>query len=628
MFTPNQDEAASHGGGPAVAIAEAGSGKTTVLAERCRRLISTGTPPDDIWMVTFANKNVGDFRAKLDPLCAGVHVMTFHALANRILDKPVLVGLASLLGPEDEEVDLQALDAFIARASGQGQVPELDVLPPAARRVFAQAEGALVTVWAQCERVRRRRGVHTFDSMMAGSLMRLLCEPDVREMWQNRSRAILADEYQDANLVQATLLDLLAQGHRNLMVVGDPKQAIYAWRGAETRFLEEFAVRYPDATPYSLPDNFRCKGEVLASAREVHPDSQLSLTRGFGGALEVVPEAGLGDALAGAARTVGPTDVAVLVRTYAQSTALEVALLERGLALNLEGKVPFFYRGSARVLTSACAVLAQADDASRNRKLALGLKALGLGAPQGLLGGATLRELATGELAAFLEAFSSAVADEGPQGAVRLLGALQAHFALRCDDASRGLFKVAAGRSVGELLEALREHRSPDGVTLTSVHKAKGREWEVVCVPNLERFAPGARTTEAREERNLLFVALTRAKSHLILSGAGETPYLHLGGTRARDQGDRVRTLLSQDDLTVGEALEVAELVQMMGLKRYVERYFERRDTVSVRVRQALAAAAWSPKRHRVERSSPYWEGLTPGQPEVHLRDIVGAWLN
>ena len=645
-FTSYQQSAIGHGAGPAYILAEPGSGKTTVLAARCAALVSGGVSPSDILMLTFANKNADDFRAKLGEACEGICVMTFHALAYRIMERPALLdfadlvrqsGLASAPGVSGADVNSAALGRFISNASGQGFAPTLEDIPEAARGVFRQARGELVPAWAALERLRKERGVHTFDSVMAGCVMRLCHERDVLARWQNKFRFVLADEFQDANRVQSALLDLLARRHRNIMVVGDARQAIYGWRGAQARFLTEFPARWARAKLYSLPDNFRCKGEVLLTARQVHPESELSLTCGFGGKLDVTPGAALAQKLAEVSRDVGAANVAVLLRTHAQSVRLELALLTLGVQVNLEGKRPFFYRGGAKVLTSALAVLAQAEAPGRARTLLLALRALPFAPTPGLaraLASQPLRTAATGELAAFLAAFG----DEITRGACAssLLARLQKRFGVVGDEETRALFAAAAGESVAGLLSKLKGHRAEDGVTLTTIHKAKGREWTVVCVPGLERFAvrregSGAARRDSRadlEERNLLFVALTRASHHLILSGEGEAPCLGLQGERARVLTLRASTLLGRDELSFSEALEIAELVQILGLKRYVEHYFERREVLGVRVRQALAAAAWSPKRGQARRASPYWEDLTPGQPELSFRDVVGAWLN
>ena len=189
--------------------------------------------------------------------------------------------------------------------------------------------------------------------------MKLLSEPDSRERWQRLTRFIMADEYQDANWLQATLLDVLAERHHNLMVVGDDKQAIYGWRGAEARFLGEFSTRWPDAKRFELPDNFRCKGEILVSAKEVHPQSSISLTQGFGGYVEVADQGSLALRLKRAADAVGADNLAILVRTYAQSPALELELFKASLKLRSD-RVPFFYQGDAKVISSALGVLAQA----------------------------------------------------------------------------------------------------------------------------------------------------------------------------------------------------------------------------------------------------------------------------
>lgn len=650
MLTDNQDAAANHLNGPAFAEADAGSGKTTMLVERCRRLVRAGVYAGGILNVTFANKNVQDFRKKLTEgdergLYGGVEVVTFHALARRIMGKPKLVDFGWLCreaGLGLGEKGVAELSAFVSERSGRGFVADLRLWSVGVREHFREAQGERARAWAQAERKRLALGVHTYDSMMAGGLMKLLSEAHARRHWQRLTRFIMADEYQDANWLQATLLDVLAERHRNLMVVGDDKQAIYSWRGAEARFLGEFSTRWPDAKRFELPDNFRCKGEVLASAKEVHPQSSISLTRGFGGYVEVADQSSLAVRLRRAADAVGEDSMAILVRTYAQAPALELALFKAALKIRSD-RAPFFYQGGAKVLSSALGVLAQADaDAplrtpacSAGQKLLLALRALPFPVGRELRRKLTLQSLrrsAEGDLARFLDDCSLG------GDAVDLLTQLELRFGprnqdgvIRRDDFVKALLVAAHGLSALKLVTQLASFKARPGeagVSLMSVHRAKGLEWPVVFVPGLERYPLRGDTSE---ERNLLFVALTRAKNCLVLSGEGSTPYLERGGAGAKEKGRRTALLLAQNELSVHEALELAELVQALGIQRYLERYFGRGGDLSARMREVLAAAGWSPKRFsraQAWRDSDLWARLAPGHVTVKGKDVRAAWVN
>ena len=189
----------------------------------------------------------------------------------------------------------------------------------------------------------------------------------------------------------------------------------------------------------------------------------------------------------------------------------------------------------------------------------------------------SLRHSAEGDLARFLDDYS--LTGNAPDLLMQLelrFGSRDENIMPSRDSFSKALFAAARGLSAEAFIARLARFKARPGeagVNLMSVHRSKGLEWPMVFVPGLERYPLRGDT---KEERNLLFVALTRAKHCLVLSSEGNTPYLDREGAGAQEKGRRTALLLAQERLSVHEALELAELVQALGIQRYLERYFER----------------------------------------------------
>ncbi|NTW00742.1 MAG: ATP-dependent helicase, partial [Oscillochloris sp.] len=207
------------------------------------------------------------------------------------------------------------------------------------------------------EEIRRERGWVRFDDMLLLGWEMLVCHQELCTSWQHRYDAVLVDEFQDVNLAQSEMLDLLTASHRNYMVIGDDDQTIYGFRGARMVFFRGFAQRY-GASVYEMTDNFRCRAgqiilanQVIAQNRERHPKA-LGVTRGFGGSTvlrnapdDVAMARQVVDDIA-AVRQAGHrySQIAVLVRLNAQTPLVEQALISAHIPYRLAGDEPFFRR--------------------------------------------------------------------------------------------------------------------------------------------------------------------------------------------------------------------------------------------------------------------------------------------
>lgn len=317
LLNPAQQQAVDHGAGPCLVQAGAGSGKTRVLTGRIVRLVEAeGVDPRQILAITFTTKAAGEMRRRLrerlGEAAASLTVATFHSLGVQMLARHgMALGSAARLQVQDESDALQRVRTVMRGLKhplgARGERPS-DVLErigkakawlathlTRAARATPATRGALLTAYRQGSDARwwedpTGRAIvqapdwERWQAQFAGYQQQLAAEQlvdyedllvlpvllcatqaAVREAWTGQWRWILVDEYQDTDSVQELLLEELCVTHRNLMVVGDPAQAIYAWRGARVENIREFPTRW-QARVIELSDNYRSTPEVIAAA--------------------------------------------------------------------------------------------------------------------------------------------------------------------------------------------------------------------------------------------------------------------------------------------------------------------------------------------------------------------------
>ncbi|PYE52042.1 ATP-dependent helicase [Deinococcus yavapaiensis] len=398
-LTSEQQRIVAHDHGPALVFAVAGAGKTTAMVHRIERLVREGTfRPKEILATTFSRAAAADIRAALArwPHCSDVHATTLHSVGYRVIRRAQRLGHYDNLQLNDQDGGNLGAVIFaraVARARKEGlDIPDsLDredflgyvsickgnlryadlaraALPPEALRVATQAQNpspdsVYLALYQAFETVRLEHGMVTFDDMLLTGWEALVRFPDVLRETQGQYRCVIVDEFQDVNLAQSEMLDLIAREHRNYMAIGDDDQTIYEWRGASVDFILNFAHRY-GAVKYYIRDNFRSCASHLALANRVierntkREPKRLNLTRGFHGrtflhqhdnaedlARCVVTE--IQDALAGGRAR---RDVAVLVRMYAQTPFIEHFLIEARVPYVVKGNVPFYQRSELLAL--------------------------------------------------------------------------------------------------------------------------------------------------------------------------------------------------------------------------------------------------------------------------------------
>jgi DNA helicase-2/ATP-dependent DNA helicase PcrA len=608
-LNPEQLAAATHGEGPQLVIAGAGSGKTRVITYRIAWLVrERGVDPSRIAAVTFTNKAAGEMRERVERLLGteslGGFVGTFHrfslGLLRRYADRAGLSRDFAIFDSGDQvSLVKQALEL---ENLGETQYPPRSVLATissAKNRMIdvASFEARAQDFWSRSVARAYRRyqgllqqaGAVDFDDMLFWAVRLLAGNKELLGRWRERLAYLLVDEFQDTNAVQMELVRLLAGPAGNLTAVGDEDQGIYRWRGAELDNILRFEKHFPGATVRKLERNYRSTQTILDAAGAVvaHNASRRGKTlwtdAGTGEPLRLYKAQDEVDEAAWVVRTLLSlqggrplSDLAVLVRTHAQTRVLEEELLRREIPYTLVGGVRFYERAEIKDVIAYLRVL-------RNPRDAYSLERIVNQPPRGIGAGtlATLRQQAAELGVTPWDALQQeqVLEDFPARGAKALRGFRDLILALQREAESLALPELlrrlleatgylelydkgdadsearlenleeflsaaqefaeetaAAGEARASPLESLTaflDHVSlttdldtwqgSGGVALMTLHSAKGLEFPIVVVAGLEEgvlphFNSQGKLEDLEEERRLLYVGMTRAKERLLLS--------------------------------------------------------------------------------------------------------------
>ncbi|MFR9776703.1 ATP-dependent DNA helicase UvrD2 [Micromonospora sp. MS34] len=557
---PEQRSAVTAPAGPVCILAGAGTGKTRAVTSRIAHRALTGDiSARHVLAVTFTARAAAEMRARLTALgVAGVQARTFHAAALRqvrYFAPRLLEGRAmpELLDSKVRVVTLAAAKVGLRadRAAARDLAGEIEwaksALVEPSEYVVAAAKALRETpyepakvaeVFAAYEKLKRGNGVIDFEDMLRAAVWGIEEHADVAEQVRGQYRHFVVDEYQDVNPLQQRLLEAWLGGRDDLTVVGDASQTIYSFTGATSSYLVDFPRRYRGATVVRLVRDYRSTPQVVGLANAV-----ISQARGAEARLRLElhgqrppgPEPELriftdepaeANAVAARCRTLidGGTparEIAVLFRTNAQSEAYEKALTEAEVPYVVQGAERFFERPEVRQAMVALRAATRSIPGETPLPAAVveGLGAVGW-APDAPPAGGAARERWEA-LAALLQLAEeyAATPEVTPIGEA---AAIERPVTLA--DFNEELARRAAQQHVPTV----------EGVTLASLHSAKGLEWDAVFLVGLaEGTLPTtyAKTPEqVEEERRLLYVGITRAREWLWLSYAG-----------ARSPGGRAR---------------------------------------------------------------------------------------
>ncbi|HLF05017.1 MAG TPA: UvrD-helicase domain-containing protein [Dehalococcoidia bacterium] len=378
-LNPAQRQAVEAIDGPLLIIAGPGSGKTRVITHRIAYLVRVcGISPYRILAVTFTNKAAREMRGRLQRLVGprgdSLTVGTFHAFCALLLRRdgtPVGVQPNYTIYDTEDQLGLIKQGMELAELDPKRFPPQavLGVISKAksmlwdaetlARQRQSFFEERCAQVYRHYQELLGRNNALDFDDLLMRAVHLLQNNAEAREKYQQRFQYVLVDEFQDTNVAQYRLARLLAEGHRNICVVGDPDQSIYSWRSADIRNILSFQQDYPEARTIALEQNYRSTGNILEAAKRLISVNGMRLekdlfTENSRGSPVVVHEAynqeEEAEFVAGEiARLVRqerrpPGDCAVMYRVNAQSRALEEACLRLGIKYRLVGGVRFYQR--------------------------------------------------------------------------------------------------------------------------------------------------------------------------------------------------------------------------------------------------------------------------------------------
>jgi DNA helicase-2/ATP-dependent DNA helicase PcrA len=540
-----QREVASTLHGPMCVLAGAGTGKTRAITHRIAYGVHSGVySPQRVLAVTFTARAAAEMRSRLRDLGVGnVQARTFHAAALRQLQFfwPQAVGgalpnlldhKAQMIAEAARRLRLSTDRASIRDLASEIEWAKVSMLTPANYLENAQGRGnpggfdltAVARVFQSYEDVKTDRNVIDFEDVLLITVGILQEDPKVAATVREQYRHFVVDEYQDVSPLQQRLLELWLGGRDELCVVGDASQTIYSFTGASPKHLLGFKAMYPGANVVKLIRDYRSTPQVVKLANDL-----LSGRRSGGPAadaawatpLQLVAQRPAGpvpqftecsDDEAEAATVAGKirglldagtraSQIAVLFRTNGQSEAYEQALASAGIGYQLRGGERFFARKEVRdaILQLRAATRAVAETSS----------------PEPL--GQLVRDIVASL------GYTEAAPHSG--GALRERWESLAALVALADELviSRGEQFTLSG-FVNELQERSLAQHAPtvQGVTLASLHAAKGLEWDAVFLVGLSEglmpisFADSPESVD--EERRLLYVGITRAREYLFLS--------------------------------------------------------------------------------------------------------------
>ncbi|MGH2543197.1 MAG: ATP-dependent helicase [Ardenticatenaceae bacterium] len=394
-LNPQQREAVTTVEGPLLVLAGPGSGKTRVLTHRIAYMIQRGIDPWNILAVTFTNKAAREMRQRLDGLIGEqgkqVTMGTFHAICARILrrhiqhlgyessflvydtddQREIVKQVIAEMNLNDKTYRPNAIHGAISRAKNDGQTPRTF-------RAESYWEEVVARVYEQYQEKLQTCNALDFDDLLLLA-QRLFNEvPSVLAAYRRRWQYIHVDEFQDTNLVQYDLVRLLGEEHKNVFVVGDIDQSIYAWRGADYRNVLKFEETFPQAKTIALEQNYRSTQMILDAASALirrnrnRKDKPLWSELGQGAPITIFEAYDEGEEAQYIVREIRRLkaregyrnrDFAVMYRVNAQSRALEEAFVRSGLKYVLVGGTRFYERREVKDILAYLRLLHNPYDA-------------------------------------------------------------------------------------------------------------------------------------------------------------------------------------------------------------------------------------------------------------------------
>ncbi|MBQ7161761.1 MAG: UvrD-helicase domain-containing protein, partial [Clostridia bacterium] len=595
-------------------IAGAGSGKTCLLVSRYAYLVREyGIDPANILCVTFTNKAAGEMKRRIRAMIGEEYdtalICTYHGFCARVLredpEKLFLSRDFTIIDPPQQKVLLadiyQKYELKLDHASFERMLKKigsfkgdpnngyvLRMCDPAKRQIMPSV-GSLDDRIME-DYLQRQKSLYAldFDDLMYFTLHLLQSDAEVRDKWQTRLNYIQVDEFQDSSRDEMLLIDVLSEKYKNLMIVGDPDQNIYEWRGSEVGLLVDFDKTHDPTRTIFLNRNYRSTPQILKCANELIDKNELRLkkelyTRTPAGAdvfhvhskTDSDETREIADRIKGIMKSEGAkySDFAVLYRAGFLSRVVEKRLVEENIPYEIYGGVKFYQRMEVQDAVAYLRMIARDDDAAFKRiintprrkfgrvKMAAleafreeDARARGMSEPEDFplyralkehIDAPAFRGSGAAEFVAFVDEMRREQSGlqltelvrltcerSGYEKYIRQLGDEErldnlTEFKRIADEFERGFGEKVdlAGFLRQVALQSAEDGGRPrDAVKLMTIHASKGLEFPAVFVLGFtEGIFPSSKSIEQRkkagleEERRLCYVAMTRAKRHLVI---------------------------------------------------------------------------------------------------------------
>ena len=362
--------------GPLLILAGAGSGKTRALTYRIANLVDHGVSPWNILALTFTNQAAREMRERTEALLGGsvkdMWVATFHSCCTRILRSDIdklgrdrnfviyddddqtslIAAIMKRLGVNDKDITKRQIKEHISEAKNKSTEPEKFLMDN------PYLDESVLKVFREYQRSLKEYNALDFDDLLGKTLELFQSCPEVLQKYRSKFRYILVDEYQDTNVMQYHIVELLAREHGNICVVGDDDQSIYGWRGADIRNILDFEKDFPGAKVIRLEQNYRSTSNILDAANAVIENNQgrkskkLWTDNGRGDRIETFTADSERDEahfvcrkiMEGVRNGMNYGDFAVLYRMNAQSRIPETTMVNYGIPNKVYGGQRFYER--------------------------------------------------------------------------------------------------------------------------------------------------------------------------------------------------------------------------------------------------------------------------------------------
>lgn len=544
-----QERSASHGNGPALTLSGAGTGKTRTLTGRFERLVDRGVKPENIFVVTFTVKAANEMKERIGSLLSdkkslnSLYIGTFHSLCSRILRRFYrTVGLKKgfdILDPVKQKQIFFDLKIFTDTDEGDlvdiiSKWKDAMITPEMAktdRTVFKNSDVSLkmAEYYQKYEVEKKSRGSLDFSDLIWDVVIAFEKHPIIKKWFHSQFKYILVDEYQDINKVQLEFLKLAMNDQKNIWCVGDDDQSLYSWRGSDVKYSVRFKDIFPNASVYTLKENYRSTPIIVSAGNSVIQNNTFRVKKSLTPKKEISKNDFLfiksfpsekEEAEWIALRTkdlidkgTSVKDICVLFRTTALTPSLQKAFEDKKIPFILRGAQNFWTLPEVKIFTNILKLIQEPDNIQYQKALGESKR------------GKDFRNHAEDlKKSSYEDVLDSThmIVSINPAASMDAERIAQWHDS--CDQIYQEAKKFKSFDDFFAFIEDqikinLGEDRKKEGVILSTIHSAKGLEWKHVFICGCEKdIMPHIKSEDIEEERRLCYVAITRAMKSLIIT--------------------------------------------------------------------------------------------------------------